>query len=127
MVAYRRGLEARFIGQLLQMQQQALDALRPHPPVPRRPGSFSLGAPAAISTSESFSVANLGFRNRVAHRYDRIDEAIIYDIFVDRRCDPTQLLDRLLDVQAWTPSLASKLDVPEGSSPCARTLSAVPL
>jgi len=42
----------------------------------------------------------VGFRNRVVHLYDRIDEAIVYDILVDHRRDPAELLDRLLDVEA---------------------------
>jgi uncharacterized protein with HEPN domain len=37
-----------------------------------------------------------GFRNRIVHLYDRIDERIIYRILREQRDDLAELLDRLL-------------------------------
>lgn len=39
----------------------------------------------------------LGFRNRVVHLYDRIDEKIVYRILTEEREDLTDLLELLLD------------------------------
>ena len=39
----------------------------------------------------------LGFRNRVVHLYDRIDEKIVYRILTEERGDLEELLDLLLD------------------------------
>ncbi len=39
----------------------------------------------------------LGFRNRVVHLYDRIDEKIVYRILTEERGDLAELLELLLD------------------------------
>ncbi len=39
----------------------------------------------------------LGFRNRVVHLYDRIDERIVYRILTEERGDLAELLELLLD------------------------------
>lgn len=39
----------------------------------------------------------LGFRNRVVHLYDRIDERIVYRILTEERGDLARLLELLLD------------------------------
>lgn len=39
----------------------------------------------------------LGFRNRVVHLYDRIDEEIVYRILTEERGDLAELLDLFLD------------------------------
>jgi len=39
----------------------------------------------------------LGFRNRVVHLYDRIDEKIVYRILTEERGDLTELLELLLE------------------------------
>jgi uncharacterized protein YutE (UPF0331/DUF86 family) len=38
----------------------------------------------------------VGFRNRVVHLYDRIDERRVYEILVEHRAELPELLDRLL-------------------------------
>jgi len=38
----------------------------------------------------------VGFRNRIVHLYDRVDEARVYEILVRRRSDLADLLDLLL-------------------------------
>jgi uncharacterized protein YutE (UPF0331/DUF86 family) len=40
----------------------------------------------------------IGFRNRVVHLYDRIDERRVYEILVDHRQDLAKMLDQLLAV-----------------------------
>jgi uncharacterized protein YutE (UPF0331/DUF86 family) len=39
----------------------------------------------------------IGFRNRVVHLYDRIDEKIVYRILTEERGDLAELLDLLLE------------------------------
>jgi uncharacterized protein YutE (UPF0331/DUF86 family) len=39
----------------------------------------------------------IGFRNRVVHLYDRIDERRVYEILTEHRQELTELLDLLLD------------------------------
>ncbi len=38
----------------------------------------------------------IGFRNRVVHLYDRIDERRVYDVLTQHRADLAELLDLLL-------------------------------
>jgi uncharacterized protein YutE (UPF0331/DUF86 family) len=40
----------------------------------------------------------IGFRNRVVHLYDRIDERIVYRILTEERADIAELLELLLDI-----------------------------
>ena len=40
----------------------------------------------------------IGFRNRIVHLYDRIDERRVYDILVHHRQDLAKMLDQLLSV-----------------------------
>lgn len=41
----------------------------------------------------------IGFRNRVVHLNDRVDDAIVYDILVDHRQDLAKLMDLLLAIE----------------------------
>jgi len=45
----------------------------------------------------------LGFRNRVVHLYDRIDEKIVYRILTEERGDLVELLELLLDAAERLP------------------------
>jgi uncharacterized protein YutE (UPF0331/DUF86 family) len=40
----------------------------------------------------------VGFRNRVVHLYDRVDEAIVYEILTQHIADLPQVLDHLLAI-----------------------------
>jgi uncharacterized protein YutE (UPF0331/DUF86 family) len=44
--------------------------------------------------------AIIGFRNRVVHLYDRVDERIVYDIVAQHSGDLTDVLDLLLSIEA---------------------------
>jgi uncharacterized protein YutE (UPF0331/DUF86 family) len=46
----------------------------------------------------------VGFRNRVVHLYDRIDEQIVYRILTEERGELAELLELLLDVHESTSS-----------------------
>lgn len=41
----------------------------------------------------------VGFRNRVVHLYDRVDEAIVFDILTRHAKDLPEILDRLLAIE----------------------------
>lgn len=42
----------------------------------------------------------IGFRNRVVHLYDRVDDRLVYEILGERRRDLAEILDLLLAIDA---------------------------